>query len=164
SSDLAWSASVSVSIRFPPRMTHDEPIEPDAELDLETAYRRALAAVDATDLPSRFDWQADRTSDDDETPDVLPFPSLDRSAADGSESDGATPSRPDTPQVDTAPRVTPRQIIEAAVFVGGIELTAERLAGLLKGDFSPQFVERTINEINQHYADQGRPYEIRCEE
>jgi segregation and condensation protein B len=60
--------------------------------------------------------------------------------------------------------VNARQVLEACLFVGGLPLTAAKLASLLKGDYTPQFVETTLDELNRLYAVQGRPYEIRLGE
>jgi len=60
--------------------------------------------------------------------------------------------------------VTPSQIIEAALFVGGAPLTARKLCGLLRGSFDTAFVEKTIDELNAAYRAQARPYEIRLGE
>lgn len=145
-------------------MTDDDPTPFD--VDLETAYRQALEAVSATDLPGLDDWSRTNDSPDDldETGDILRFPTV--------ASAPALPTTSDAPRIPAtapmrpteAPRVTPRQILEAALFVGGIELTAEKLASLLKGDFTAEFVVRTLGELNHRYANEGRPYEIRCEE
>jgi segregation and condensation protein B len=133
--------------------------------DLESAYRRALRAVEAADLPESSDW-ASNEGDADE-PDVLPFPSPEQREA---VSVAATSrvkildATETTSAAEIASRVTPRQILEAAVFVGGIELSAEKLASVLKGDFTPEFVVRTLDELNRKYAAENRPYEIRREE
>lgn len=128
------------------------------DLDLETAYRQAWQAVSATDLPGLDDW--DHDANDSDNPDLLPFPPA---SVDASEADVAEQAKPQTPTL-LSPRVTPRQIIEASLFVGGVELTAERLAALLKGEFTSEFVVRTIDELNRRYASEDRPYEITCSE
>ena len=140
-------------------VAHDDATSFDE--DLELAYRRALEAVDATDLTTAADWRAD-----DEPADILPFPGAAGGEVGGDNQPIEQQSAESvaTPATESRPRVTPRQILEAAVFVGGIELTGEKLAGLLKGDFSPEFVSRTLAELNERYAAQNRPYEIRCEE
>ncbi|MGC1272359.1 MAG: SMC-Scp complex subunit ScpB [Planctomycetaceae bacterium] len=137
------------------------------DVDLETAYRQALRAVSATDLPEFHDWPRE-SGDTDEPADILRFPSPDE-PTDALRRDAASPpsspeSVSETPAPDTARRVTPKQILEAALFVGGVELTAAKLAVLLKGDYTAEFVVRTLGEMNRRYADEGRPYEIRCEE
>lgn len=57
--------------------------------------------------------------------------------------------------------VTPAQVIESALFVGGIPLTSKKICALLRNSFDVQFVERTIDELNDQYVVEGRPYEIR---
>jgi segregation and condensation protein B len=59
-----------------------------------------------------------------------------------------------------ASRVTPRQIIEAALFVGGTTLTTRKLCSLLRDDFDPDFVDGVIDNLNRQYATENRPYEI----
>lgn len=140
--------------------------DPDPfDVDLETAYRQALQAVEAADLPGLDEWN-EEPAPDDEPRDILPFGPL---AARPEPPPSATSRRNEPASVpiaapETAPRVTPRQILEAALFVGGVELTAEKLASLLKGEFTPDFVGRTLDDLNRRYAAENRPYEIRCEE
>jgi len=57
--------------------------------------------------------------------------------------------------------VSPAQVIEAALFVGGGPLTARKIAGLLRGSQQSKDVEQTIDELNDAYVAQARPYEIR---
>ncbi len=57
--------------------------------------------------------------------------------------------------------VSPSQIIEAAMFVGGAPLTARKIVGMLRGSFDTAFVEQTIEDLNSAYLAQARPYEIR---
>ncbi len=61
-------------------------------------------------------------------------------------------------------RPTPRQIIEACLFVGGNPLTSSRISVVLRGEFDADFVDREINELNRLYAVEERPYEIRLGE
>jgi segregation and condensation protein B len=58
-------------------------------------------------------------------------------------------------------QVTPAQVIEAALFVGGGPLTAKKIGALVRGSSDSAFVEQTIDELNDAYRAQGRPYEIR---
>jgi chromosome segregation and condensation protein ScpB len=58
-------------------------------------------------------------------------------------------------------QVTPSQVIEAALFVGGGPLTAKRICALVRGSSDSAFVEQSIDELNDAYSAQGRPYEIR---
>ena len=65
---------------------------------------------------------------------------------------------PAGPQTAT---VTPRQILEALLFVGGEPLTTRKLSNVLRSEFSPEFIESQLDELNSLYAREGRPYEIR---
>lgn len=58
------------------------------------------------------------------------------------------------------PRVSEKQVVEAALFVGGMSLTAKKLSTLFHTDHGFGFVECLIDELNRQYADEGRPYSI----
>ena len=119
-----------------------------APLDLESAYREALRAVGANDLPEFGEWDS---STDGRTPSGTPTTSetIDQPAP----LEQVSPNREEE-------RIGPRQILEAALFVGGIELTGEKLASLLKGEFTAASVGRLIDDLNRKYAIEQRPYEI----
>lgn len=59
------------------------------------------------------------------------------------------------------PTVSPLQILEAALFVGGVDLTLKRLCQLLRDEFPPERVEAFVDELNARYTSEGRPYEVR---
>jgi segregation and condensation protein B len=101
----------------------------------------APAAVTAVDSPA----SADPT---DATP-----PSGPRLAK------GTTPAAQDSTEQQL--KVSPAQVIEAALFVGGGPLTARKICGLLRGSFETKEVEQTIEDLNDAYVAQARPYEIR---
>lgn len=69
------------------------------------------------------------------------------------------PARQD--ESEPASNVSPAQVIEAALFVGGGPLTARKLCALLRGSFDAAFIEQTVDDLNSTYAAQARPYEIR---
>jgi len=83
-------------------------------------------------------------------------------AAPSSASDG--PASQSAPPSDEPPRITPRQIVEVFLFVGGRPLTVKQLADLLGGSVAPEHVERWIDDLNREYQRQRRPYEIRLHE
>ena len=60
--------------------------------------------------------------------------------------------------------VSPAQVIEAALFVGGGPLTARKICGFLRGSYETKDVEQTIDKLNDDYVAQARPYEIRLGE
>ena len=74
-------------------------------------------------------------------------------------------TKPNEPAVVAAApegaRPTPRQIIEACLFVGGTPLAASRLATVLRGEFDAEYIDREVDELNRLYAAESRPYEIR---
>jgi segregation and condensation protein B len=72
-----------------------------------------------------------------------------------------TDRAPRSEAVEDYSHVSPSQIIEAAMFVGGAPLTARKIVGLLRGSFDTAFVEQTIEDLNSAYLAQERPYEIR---
>lgn len=124
--------------------------------DLEAAYRRALEANDAVE------WEFDHLPQEET-----------EAAADESESGLSTSdedtetTKEDEPGTSPAPvpaRITAKQVIEAAIFVGGEPLTAKKLCYMFKGDYDLDAIERSIDELNHQYEDEARPYEIRLGE
>lgn len=132
--------------------------------DLEAAYRKALEANDAVEW--EFDQfaptDADAAEEEPEPNAEVAGPVEDTTTGGVTDSDADAPqeSRPDPiPQ-----RVTARQVIEAAIFVGGEPLTSKKLCYMLKGDYDLDAVERAIEDLNLQYVDEARPYEIRLGE
>jgi segregation and condensation protein B len=135
--------------------------------DLERAYQEALNALDKLEeaIPSAreaLDFEAHGNGSEEESVPILhPFPSAKGQTqpadpmAKASETEAA---------VLPLPRILPAKIIEAALFVGGMPLTAKRLSGILRDEFDREFIERTIDELNLRYDDENRPYEIRLDE
>ena len=62
------------------------------------------------------------------------------------------------------PRVTARQLIEAALFVGGRALTAKKLASLVGPDTETSLIEEEIEGLNGLYSSEVRPYQIQLAE
>lgn len=130
----------------------DDDWSPD---ELERAYERALNALDAIDssvqaVEAVAEQMAVEISGDTAVSTASSQPAGDAAAA-----------AADQP---TDPQVTPAQVIEACLFVGGSGLSARKLASILKGDYTAQFVEEAIDELNRRYAVEQRPYEIRLAE
>ncbi|QDU80588.1 hypothetical protein Pla110_23190 [Polystyrenella longa] len=63
-----------------------------------------------------------------------------------------------------APRLTPKEILEAALFVGGTKLTLKALRKLLNNDFDSDYIENCIRELNDLYESEERPYLIQTSE
>lgn len=162
-----------------------ESIAPDAEMldgDLESAYRRALEVLEQSDQDiASLGWdESDQFLSElgQEPPnDSAPGPtsSVENSSANNESAVGsngaevAAAGASPTSRIGTAAErdplaeqsVTPQQVIEACLFVGGTALTANRLAAILKGEtIDAAYVERAIDELNHQYASENRPYEI----
>lgn len=76
----------------------------------------------------------------------------------------APDSKPTSSQAKREARIPPRQIIEAALFVGGKPLTTKKLCSLLNDEYSSSYVDDLLDDLNRQYNDEARPYEIRMEE
>lgn len=113
--------------------------DPD-EIDLEQAYRDALSKLESLDLPIQFT---------EGPPDPLEQPSPIPAAASLQETEFE------------APPVSEVQIIEAALFTGGISLPAKKLCSLLGPRATIDLIERIVDSLNDSYRLQNRPYEIR---
>lgn len=113
--------------------------------ELEAAYVRALEALDAVESEIVATAE-DIAPGSMATPEPIP------------------PASPTPPEVEPTPSVTARQVIEACLFVGGAALTAIRLAGILRGDYTATDVEALIDDLNRQYDAESRPYEIRLGE
>lgn len=147
----------------------DEPAQDWPDLDIEEAYRRALEANDAAEweighlAPEPIDSQEHlgETSSAEATADVESLTEAHHIAEiSTAESVGMT-STPASLIPDLPARISPRQVIEAALFVGSQPLTAKKLCYLLRGDFDLDFIEQTIDQLNHQYLAEERPYEIR---
>ncbi len=121
--------------------------------DLEAAYLRALDALEAV--------ESDVVAIAEE---VAPG----RMEALAEEEAAATRVTTTAPAVvsseDAPPPVSADQIIEACLFVGGPALTAAKLASVLRGDYTAQYVESAIERLNVRYLAEARPYEVRLAE
>jgi segregation and condensation protein B len=139
--------------------------------DLESAYRRALEANDAVEwefeqLPESTDndQAADNDSQIDHTEASSDQEGNRPAATVGADDDASQDQEPDPVEAALPQRVLPRQVVEAAIFVGGDPLTTKKLCYMFRGDYELDFIEDTIEDLNRQYLDQGRPYEIRLAE
>jgi segregation and condensation protein B len=75
---------------------------------------------------------------------------------------GTAPREQSSPEESL--NVSPAQVIEAALFVGGGPLTARKICGFLRGSYETRDIEQLIDKLNDDYFAQARPYEIRLGE
>lgn len=155
-------------------------------LDIEEAYQKALRAMEELGDEVSADETRGEEAVSIETVDGADAPALVAAIPDVDAVDSTSDSTrldaahagPVLPASDAPPslriaagteidenlqrsQVTPKQVIEAALFVGGSPITAKKLCSLLRGSFQPDVIEQLIDELNVEYSAQERPYEIR---
>ena len=139
------------------------PIFADAEFtELEGLYRQALDALETADEGLETTLESSERQTTDEATEELLDPSQSLMAETESDdlSDFSLIETNDGQQ-EPSSRVSPRQIIEAALFVGGVPLTTKRLSSILGGEFDQDFIDATIDQLNAQYVAENRAYEIR---
>lgn len=137
--------------------------DPGAD-ELEAAYLRALSALETAE--DAFEDALNETAAD------LTDAASEESAEDsarvsvGEQLDNVAEREPVDiePQPDGEHQVSPLQIIEAALFVGGKPLTTKNLRTLFRGDVSTDDLVELIDQLNQLYAADNRPYEVQLHE
>ena len=155
----------------------DEDDEPDelqipeqdfAVEDIELAFRQALEALDAAErqvgsvMVDIVEPAVGGGFEDDSVSDGF---SIGAQLAEDLRSTAATESSGNAVLVDGLRRVSPREVIEAAVFVGGnVALTARKLASLIGQDVDTRVAVSLVDSLNQSYQRENRPYEIRLHE
>ena len=143
--------------------------------ELEQAYLRAIEVLEASEveLPEAFVQESISTDDQSQpttgsapatsdTPPRHELPTITAAErAEAAEDLKQLAARRTAVSPELPPAVLPRQILEACLFVGGDALTAKKLSGVLRGEFSTEYIERELDELNTLYTSEGRPYEIR---
>lgn len=138
----------------------------DVCTDIELAYRQALEALDEAERQvgsALVDFAEDQRPAADEDGGGSGMSIGEQLAEDlASSGQGSVDS---SVLVEGFRRVSPRQVIEAAVFVGGdVALTARKLASLIGQDVDPRVAVSLVDSLNQTYFRENRPYEIRLHE
>jgi segregation and condensation protein B len=132
--------------------------------DIELAYREALKSIDEAEqqVGSALMELAGDDGDDDQT--ETAFTSIGNELADDLEAELATKTTIES-VVHDGNRVSPRSVIEGALFVGGeVSLTSRKLASLIGNDTDSRLAARLIDQLNEDYTAENRPYEIRLHE
>jgi segregation and condensation protein B len=129
--------------------------------DIESAYRRALAVVEAVEWPQPESAIETKAVSDF----AVPVATTAGSGADFDTTVGTSiPTASTESENNSSPAVTAAQIVEAVMFVGGHPVTAKRLCSLLGGHQEVSDIEHLIDELNAQFTSQNRPYEIRLGE
>jgi segregation and condensation protein B len=134
--------------------------------DIEAAYLRALEAAETIEPadapPADIETETDPAAAISANEPGAEYAADARDNAAGADAKFADDEP--LPNEDEPRRVTPRQIVEALLFVGGRPLTSRQLADVLGGTHTPEIVDETVNDLNAEYARQARPYEVRLGE
>jgi len=112
----------------------------DEELDAD--FERTIEAVEAVERELEFPEATDASDEETDKP---------------VKTSSASAKKQET-------RIPPRQILEAALFVGGKPLTTKKLCSLLNDEYSSSYVDDLLDDLNRQYNEEARPYEIRMEE
>jgi len=140
---------------------------PSAGDDLEAAYLRALDALENAE-DAFHEVITETAADLNEISELAQEDDPDSIVSVGEQLDAA----PEKTSVEVEPEpepnggttVTPHQIIESALFVGGKPLTTKNLRTLFRGDVSTDDLVELIEQLNHLYASENRPYEVRLHE
>ena len=133
----------------------NDPANDPATDDLDAMYRKALDAIEAaedevgkafTELHEPVEEAAESAT-----------PKVDEVASPLADEEVSLP----VDEINTGQRrATARQIVEAALFVGGTNLTIKKIGRLLGDGFDGDRVEAIIDELGEQYTAEARPYEI----
>ncbi|MBC7968076.1 MAG: SMC-Scp complex subunit ScpB [Fuerstia sp.] len=136
--------------------------------DIELAYRQALEALDAAERQVgsvMVDFVEPATGSGVEEESVSDGFSIGAQLAEDLKSTAAAEASGNAVLVEGLRRVSPREVVEGAVFVGGdVALTARKLASLIGQDIDNRVAVSLVDSLNQSYQRENRPYEIRLHE
>jgi segregation and condensation protein B len=123
--------------------------------DIEAAYERALAAMESVEVAVET-LGASAAGDASDATEVSPPDSCEEHSA-------AAKAATQPAVVDISPSAAvlhPREVIEAALFVGGQSLTTRRLSQMFGERQTPEQIDHYIHELNALYSEENRPYQI----
>jgi len=124
--------------------------------EIEAEYQRAVEAMDDADWEIPAEIPAEQEADSASIESALE--AEEQGAADAKDGESVAE------EAEKSHRFDPAQILEASLFVGGQPLSSKKLASLLGGSFDSSGVQALIDEMNQTYAAENRPYELRLGE
>lgn len=152
----------------------DEASEPDSDAaedamgfdDIELAYREALKSIDEAEQQVGNAFM-DLAEPDSEVSveDPAAFTSIGEELAEDLKATENQSVELEAEFASDSERMTPRCVVEGALFVGGpVALTARKLASLIGSETDARVAVRLIDQLNEDYAAENRPYEIRLHE
>lgn len=133
--------------------------------DIELAYRAALKSMDEAELQVGSALMELADDGDEELEDENAFNSIGNELADDLEAESTVAAVVEETVTDDGARVSPRSVIEGALFVGGdVSLTARKLASLIGNNTDQRLAVKLIDQLNEDYTAENRPYEIQLHE
>lgn len=130
-----------------------EPLDDELTAEaIEDAYRRALEVAESVALEGAIG------------PAAIDEPPTSATGTEPADAKSGATATAGQVAAQEQPRVTPRQVLEALLFVGGQPLTGKRLADLLGEGFTSDLVDDLIAGLNEQYLSENRPYEVRLSE
>ena len=124
---------------------NDAPVD-----DIELAYREALKSIDEAEyqVGSALRELSDDTDEESDVDEEAAFTSIGRQLADDLTDEESALSTVPLNDRELSP-VSPRAVVEAALFVGGdVSLTARRLASLIGNDTDARLSVHIIDQLN----------------
>ena len=134
--------------------------------DIDLAYREALKSIDEAEQQVGHAFMDLAEADPDE-PETEPaaFTSIGEELAEDLASTEDQSVQLEAEFEADPNRITPRSVIEGALFVGGsVSLTARKLASLIGQETDARVAVKLIDQLNEDYAAENRPYEIQLHE
>ncbi|WP_437227815.1 SMC-Scp complex subunit ScpB [Planctomicrobium sp. SH661] len=134
--------------------------------DIEAAYMRALETAEQAESFAFSGLESVETSSEED--DQLPFG--DEQSSEQLPYVAPAPAPPQDLSQETwttaadEPVVSPEQVVEALLFVGGAPLPVKKFLDILGGTHTPEQVAAMLDSINQKYLAQRRPYEVQMVE
>lgn len=145
---------VVVEPAHPAEGVREETVTDDAETgwsldDIEAAYQQALESLDTLDeaVSGALGEPVEEVSVDD----AVSLPEIEQTTS-------VESFFPSSPVVAPPLAVSPRQVVEALLFVGGISLPGRKIAEVVSGSTTTDDVAQWIDELNDLYDQQARPY------
>lgn len=134
--------------------------------DIELAYREALKSINEAEqqVGNAFMDLAEADAAETDT-EPAAFTSIGEELAEDLEAAKTQAAELEVAFESDTERMTPRCVIEGALFVGGpVALTARKLASLIGQETDARVAARLIDQLNEDYVAENRPYEIRLHE
>jgi len=159
--DAGVEESLEAAFTQPPEANEDSD---QSESDDDSATTNEADSGEDEQPDTTIDEQTEKVADADQSSAENADGDVDVESNAGDDEEEGDPEILATIEPKSAPRVTPHQVVEAALFVGGVSLTVKKLASLLGADANNEKIEGILDELNSQYLTENRPYEVKLVE